>query len=99
MSEIIKMPASELTSSDEINESTVMEIANGLLFDARSEIPEEKTLSVPLAQLTTLGAGVSSLLPALRTVTQTTTINTSGLYQLANAAVGDTLKAAKNGSF
>lgn len=76
-----------------------MEMANGLLFDVRGEIPEQKTLSVPLAQLATLGAGVSSLLPALRTVTQTTTINTSGLYQLANAAVGDTLKVAKNGNF
>ncbi len=30
---------------------------------------------------------------------QTTTINTTGLYQLANAAVGDTLKVASNGNF
>ena len=99
MAEIINMPDSELAQSEEINESALMEIADGLLFDARAEIPEHKTLSVPLAQLATLGAGVSSLLPALRTVTQTTTINTSGLYQLANAAVGDTLKVAKNGNF
>lgn len=98
MAEIIN-PNSELAQSQEINETALMEIANGLLFDARAAIPEQKTLSVPLAQLATLGAGVSSLLPALRTVTQTTTINTSGLYQLANAAVGDTLKVAKNGNF
>ena len=99
MVQIIKMPNPELAPSEEINENGLTEIANGLLFDARAEIPEQKTLSVPLAQLATLGAGVSSLLPALRTVMQTTTVNTSGLYQLANAAVGDTLKVAKNGNF
>lgn len=99
MAEMIKTPNSELAPPEEINESALIELSNGLLFDARAEIPEQKTLSVPLAQLATLGAGVSSLLPALRTVTQTTTMNTSGLYQLANAAVGDTLKVAKNGNF
>ena len=71
MAEIIKMADSELAQSEEINESALMEIANGLLFDARAEIPEQKTLSVPLAELATLGAGVSSLLPALRTVIKT----------------------------
>lgn len=99
MAKIIKMSDSEPEPSEKINESALMEITNGLLFDARAKIPEKKTFSVPLAQLATLGAGVSSLLPALRTVTQTTTINTTGLYQLANAAVGDTLKVAKNGNF
>ncbi|HJB82594.1 MAG TPA: hypothetical protein H9711_05510, partial [Candidatus Mediterraneibacter intestinavium] len=99
MAQIIKMTNYEPVPSEKISENGLMEITNGLLFDARAEIPEQKTLSVPLAQLATLGAGVSSLLPALRTVSQTTTINTSGLYQLANAAVGDTLKVAKNGNF
>jgi len=32
-------------------------------------------------------------------MTQTTTIATDGLYQLANAGVGDVLKIAKNGNF
>ena len=96
MANVIKMPNSEIAPSEEINETTLMEITDGLLFDARANIAEQKSLSVPIAQLATLGAGVSSLLPALRTVTQTTTINTTGLYQLANAAVGDTLKVAKN---
>lgn len=99
MAEIIKMPKSEVAPSEAINESALLEITNGLLFDAHAEIIEQKTLSVPIAQLATLGAGVSSLLPAIRTVTQTTAINTEGLYQLANAAVGDTLKVAKNGNF
>lgn len=54
---------------------------------------------MPIAQLATLGAGVSSLIPALRTVTQTTSMNTQGLYRLANQSIGDTLKVAKNGNF
>ena len=99
MAKIIKMSNFELANLEEINENTLMEITDGLLFDARNEIAEKKLLSVPIAELATLGAGVSSLLPALRTVTQTTTVNTSGLYQLANATVGDALKATRNGNF
>lgn len=99
MADIIKKFNSEITPPEEINETALMEIADGLLFDAHANIAEQKSLSVPIAQLAMLGAGVSSLLPALRTITQTTTINTTGLYQLANAAVGDTLKVASNGNF
>ena len=40
-----------------------------------------------------------SIAPALRTVTETTTVNMQGLYTLANAGVGDALKVAKNGNF
>ena len=99
MADIIKMTNSEITLSEKINETVLMEITDGLLFDARANITEQKSLSVPIAQLATLGAGVSSLFPALRTVTQTTNINTTGLFQLANQAVGDTLKVASNGNF
>lgn len=70
-----------------------------MLNDVRREISNTKTLSMPIAELALLGAGVSSLIPALRTVTQTTTFNTQGLYQLANAGVSDVLKVAKNGNF
>lgn len=75
------------------------EMTEEMLMDARTEIANTKTLSVPIAELALLGTGVASLIPALRTVTQTTTFNTQGLYQLANAGVGDTLKIAKNGNF
>ena len=77
----------------------LVEMTEEMLRDARKEIANTKTLSMPIAELTLLGAGVSPLIPALRTVTQTTTINTQGLYQLANAGVGDVLKVAKNGNF
>lgn len=75
-------------------------IANQLLEEIKKEeILERETVGMPIGQLATLGAGVSSLMPALQSVTQTTTINTQGLYRLANANVGDTLKLAKNGNF
>lgn len=38
-------------------------------------------------------------MPALRTITQNTTVNMGGLYRLANKEVGDALKVAKNGNF
>lgn len=79
--------------------NNLAEITEEMLLDVRKEIASSNTLSMPIAELALLGTGVSSLLPALRTVTQTSTINTQGLYQLANAAVGDTLKVAKNGNF
>ena len=79
--------------------SDLSELTDEMLADARMEITNAKTLTVPIADLALLGAGVSSLIPALRTVTQTSTINTTGLYQLANKGIGDVLKEANNGNF
>lgn len=55
--------------------------------------------SMPMDELSVLGPLVATLLPSFRTVTQTTTVNTSGLYRLANKAAGDSLKAAKGNKF
>ena len=79
--------------------NNLADMTEDMLLDVRKEISNSKTLSMPIAELALLGAGVSSLIPALKTVTQTTTFNTQGLYQLANAGVGDVLKVAKNGNF
>ena len=98
MTDIVNINASE----GEITEqgTDIASVTEQLLIDARStSIPAGKTMSMPIAQLSTLGAGVSSLIPAFNTVTSTLTMNTQGLYQLANASVGDTLKIAKNGNF
>lgn len=70
----------------------------GLLLDARSVLDNKKTMSVPIAELATLGAGVASLIPAFNTVTTTTTLATDGLFRIANQAPGDVLKMAKNGN-
>lgn len=80
-------------------EKNLVEITEGILLDMSTDIEQKNVLSMPIAELATLGAGVSSLIPELRTVVQTTTLNTQGLYRLANAEVGDVLKVAKNGNF
>ena len=81
-----------------VGDNNLFELTGNLLADARAELTKATTLSVPIAQLATLGAGVASLVPALNTVTQTISFDTSGLYRVANQAVGDTLKIAKNGN-
>ena len=101
MSEIISLKPSastELTTS-QCHNAELVEIADGILLDTRSSLENKAAISMPIAQLATLGAGVSSLIPALRTITQTTTTSADGLYRLANASIGDTLKVAKNGNF
>lgn len=80
------------------DENGLVELTESLLTDARVSINSNKALSVPIAELSALGAGVSSLIPAFHTVTQTTSIATDGLFRVANAAAGDTLKMAKNGN-
>ena len=70
----------------------LLDITQSLLADARTALNSSGVLSVPIAELSTLGAGVSSLIPALNTVTQTTSIEADGLYTIANAGVGDVLK-------
>ena len=104
MSNIVKFNENTNVVPEQENEITrncsdLAEVTEDMLVDVRREISSAKTLSMPIAELALLGAGVSSLIPALRTVTQTTTFNTQGLYQLANAGVGDALKVAKNGNF
>lgn len=51
------------------------EMTEEMLMDIRKEIENTKTLSVPIAELALLGTGVASLIPVLRTVTQTITFN------------------------
>lgn len=104
MSDIIKFNSDREIVTEQNGEivrecNDLAEMTEEMLLDARKEIANTKTLSVPIAELALLGTGVASLIPALRKVTQTTTFNTQGLYQLANAGVGDTLKIAKNGNF
>lgn len=72
------------------DEASLAETTGVFLAEARTAADSKKTLTVPIAELATLGAGVSSLIPALHTVTTTTTIATDSLYRIANRAVGDT---------
>lgn len=81
------------------NGNVLLETMEGLLSDARTDISEKRIINIPINKLTTLGAGVASLAPELRTITQTTTIHTEGLYRLANAEPGEVLKMAKDGNY
>lgn len=98
MGDVVKMNTAGKTAPVD-EEDALLEVTHGLLMDVRTTLDSKKTMSVPIAELATLGAGVSSLIPALNTVTQTITIAKDGLYTLANAGVGDVLKVAKNGNF
>lgn len=96
MGDIIEWNNGGIAPVDESKD--LMEITEGLLLDAKSSIENKKTMSVPIAELSTLGAGVASLVPAFNTVTTTTTLATDGLFTIANKVAGDTLKMAKNGN-
>lgn len=76
----------EISETNRVKKDLI-EITDRILAETRTDISTSKFISVPIAQLATLGAGISSLLPALRTVTQTTSISGQGLYRLANAGV------------
>ena len=95
MADIIE--TTNVATSNEEND--LMVVAEEMLLDVRTAAGGKTTMSVPIAELSTLGAAVSSLIPALNTVAQSTTITADGLYRLANAGVGDALKMAQNGNF
>ena len=95
MNEIITLN----TNLQEINDQyEIVELSENLLVNARANINPKKAFSFPIAELSTLSAGVSSLIPAFNTITQTTTMPSEGLYRIANATIGDTLKIAKDGN-
>lgn len=96
MGDIIELSNGGIAPVDESKD--LMEITEGLLLDTKSSIENKKTMSVPIAELSALGAGVASLVPAFNTVTTTTTLAVDGLFTIANKVAGDTLKMAKNGN-
>lgn len=98
MDEIMRVDSFQEAKPAE-SEMNLIRITEEILFDAKTDITSKSTFSLPIAELAMLGAGVSSLIPALNTVTQTATMNTHGLFRIANARVGDVLKKAKNGNF
>lgn len=80
-------------------ECDIVAVSENLLAELRTELPSKKTMSVPIAQLSLLGAGVQSLIPALNTITQSSEIEVpGGLYRLLNDS-GSGLKQSKGGFF
>lgn len=86
-------------SASEAEQVSLSEMVDAALANIHTEIERGNAITVPIVQLGLLGGTVASMIPALRTATQTTTVNTTGLYRLANESIGDTLKVAKNGNF
>lgn len=98
MGNIIDLQESEMAFPKE-EQSEIVQIANDVIQRTYAKVESGKTMSVPLSSLGALGMAVSKMLPAFRTITQTTTVNMDGLYTLANAGAGDALKIAKNGNY
>ncbi|WP_135358347.1 hypothetical protein [Lactimicrobium massiliense] len=94
--EIDKPNSSRDLANSGIN--NVSDITYELLQDAQEHLPSDRTVKVPIAELDSLGAGITSILPSVRTISQTSTVNADGLYRIANAAEGDVLKIAKDGN-
>ena len=86
-------------SASEAEQVSLSEMVDAALADIHTEKERGNAITVPIVQLGLLGGTVASMIPALRTATQTTTVNTTGLYRLANESIGDALKVAKNGNF
>ena len=72
--------------------------AEDMLNDVSRNNPDKAFITMPLSQLSSLAAGVATLLPAFRTVTESMNLGTETLYRVANAGIGDALKVAKNGN-
>ena len=100
MGDIVEINNLKVTSSEENKDkSDLIQITESLLLDTRTNIKNLSTISIPIAELATLGSGVSSLLPSLRTVTTTTSIDMQGLFTVKNLATGDILKMAKDKTY
>ena len=78
MEEVIKRNQS--TDLDGFHESEenhdMLRLMEGLLLEDRDIVEGKNYISVPIAGLASLGAGISSMIPAFNTVTQTVKIDT-----------------------
>lgn len=82
------------------NSKTELEsMTEDLLLDTVSNLDQNKTIKVPIAELATLGASVSSLIPKVAHITQVASLPVDGLYRLANQEVGEVLRQAKDGLY
>ena len=96
------LPANKPMQTEEMietSQSGISAVTDMIMADMETDIERERAFVLPIGELSSLGAAAASLLPAFRTITQTTAVDTSGLFRLANATVGDTLKVAKDGNF
>lgn len=65
------------------------------ILNITTAIQNDKAVRIPISELSTLGAGVSSMIPAFNTVTQEIRVNMKGLYRVSNQEAGEVLQASK----
>lgn len=87
---MIKKDNTELNIQDEPGE--LIQISQAMLADVRADLNKVSTRSIPIASLSSLGAGVASLVSALRTVTEMTTMDGTGLFRWIIEGAGNALK-------
>ena len=79
------------------SEYDLVQVTDEMLSKARASIDDKDTMKVPIAELSTLGAGIASIIPQLNTVKQTMEVSGAGLYRVVNMGANESLKVAKNG--
>ncbi len=75
------------------------EMTQDVLAEPLQIADRNQTIKLPFAELSTLGAAVSAIVPQLITFTQTYSFSTEGLYRVANQGIGEALKKAADGNF
>ena len=80
------------------NQAGLSEMMDAALADIHTEIERGNAITVPIVQLGLLGGTVASMIPAFRTVTETTTVNPGELYRVINLGENQ-LKPMKNGNY
>lgn len=98
MGDLVNVQGNDAIDNADVNPESVVECAEAMINDARNTESSEKEIRIPIAELSTLGAAVSSMIPAFRTITQTVSMDSSGLFRILNASDG-ALKMAKGGDF
>ena len=100
MSNVIKLSTAGENNVPEqrVDGEALVEVFNDIVIDNHTNLANKDVISMPIAQLATLGAGVASLLPTFRTITETTAGSGETLFRWLNEGAGNTLKMAKDGT-
>ena len=85
-------------SASEAEQVSLSEMVDAALADIHTEIERGNAITVPIVQLGLLGGTVASMIPAFRTITETTTVNSRNLYRVINLGE-NTLKPMKSGNY
>ena len=75
-------------------ENSIVQVTEDLLDETKTRIENKSTLTMPIAEISTLGVVVSSGLSFIKTIKFS---KAGDFYQIANKKTGDVLKVAKDG--